>query len=168
MKSGRVSVPHRVGDLLVAAVPALAERMLVDELRRDWPTLVGPALARRSAPAALDHGVLEIRADNSPWLMELQMRAGELLDALTRRHGRSVVSLRFALGEVSVPAPAAASPARPAPRPALGAEDARDIERTTAALQDPALAGALRRLLIKDRLARRQRSSASVAEKDFS
>lgn len=168
MTSGRVSVPHRVGDLLVAAVPALAERMLVDELRREWPTLVGPALARRSAPAALDHGVLEIRADNSPWLMELQMRGGELLDALTRRHGRSVVSLRFALGEIPVPAPAPAPPARPAPRPALAAEDARDIEQATADLQDPALAGALRRLLIKDRLARRQRSSASKAEKDVS
>lgn len=168
MTSGRLSVPHRVGDLLVAAMPALAERMLVDELRRDWPTLVGAALARRSAPAALDHGVLEIRADNSPWLMELRMRAGELLEALTRRHGRSVVSLRFTLGEVPAPVPAAASPGRPASRPALTAEDARDIERATAALQDPALAGALRRLLIKDRLARRQRSSASAAEKDFS
>jgi hypothetical protein len=168
MNSGRVSVPHRVGDLLVAAVPALAERMLVHEIRRDWPTVVGTALARRSAPAALERGVLEIRADNSPWLMELQMRAVEMLDTLARRYGRSVVSLRFTLGAVPSPPSPSPSPTGPASTPALAVEDARDIERATAALQDPALAAALRRLLIKDRLARRQRSSAPAAEKDFS
>jgi hypothetical protein len=167
MKSARVSAPHRVGDLLTAAVPALAERMLADEIHREWEALVGPSLARRSRPGALDHGALEIRADNSPWLMELQMRAGEILEALTRRHGRSVLSLRFVLGAVPAPPPPAAKP-RSGAAAQLSADDAREIERVTAALGDPALAAALRRLLTKDRLARRQRSAASTAEKDLS
>jgi predicted nucleic acid-binding Zn ribbon protein len=98
MTSARVSTPHRVGDLLVAAVPALAERMLAVEISRQWEALVGPALARRSRPGALERGILEIRADNSPCLMELEMRGGEILEAITRRHGRSVLSLRFVLG----------------------------------------------------------------------
>jgi hypothetical protein len=167
MKSARVSAPHRVGDLLTAAVPALAERMLADEIQREWEALVGPSLARRSRPGALERGALEIRADNSSWLMELQMRAGEILEALARRHGRSVLSLRFVLGAVPPP-PSGATKPRSGAAAQLSAEDARDIERVTAALGDPALVAALRRLLTKDRLARRQRSSASTAEKDFS
>ncbi len=167
MKSARVSSPHRVGDLLTAAVPALAERMLAGQIQREWEAIVGPALAQRSRPSALDRGVLEIRADNSPWLMELEMRGGEILGALARRYGRSVVSLRFVLGAVP---PAPAPPARrrsPAPL-RLSDEETHEIDRATSALGDPVLAGALRRLLTKDRLAHRQGSAAPTAEKDVS
>ena len=167
MKSARVSTPHRVGDLLTAAVPALAERMLASEIQQQWVALVGPALGQRSRPSALDRGVLEIRADNSPGLMELEMRGGEILEALARRHGRSVLSLRFVLGAVP---PAPARPmrrGRGAALPRLSEEEAHEIDRATSALADPVLAGALRRLLTKDRLAQRQRSAASAAEKDL-
>jgi hypothetical protein len=146
-------------------VPALAERMLADAIRRNWEATVGAELARRSRPAALDHGVLEIQANNSPWLMELQMRGGEILEALGRRYGRSVVSLRFALGAIPSPAPA------PAVRSAgavarLSPEETREIEAVTASLGDPSLIRALRRLITKDRLARRTQAPIPKAEKD--
>jgi hypothetical protein len=166
MKSARVSTPHRVGDLLTAAVPALAERMLAGEIQREWVALVGPALGQRSRPSALDRGVLEIRADNSPGLMELEMRGGEILEALARRHGRSVLSLRFVLGTVP-PAPAPPTRRRGAALPRLSEEETLEIDRATSALADPVLAGALRRLLTKDRLAQRQRSAVPAAEKDL-
>jgi hypothetical protein len=166
MKPARVSAPHRVGDLLTAAVPALAERMLADAIQREWEALVGPTLAQRSRPGSLDRGVLEIRADNSPWLMELEMRAGEILEVLTRRYGRSVLSLRFALGAVP-PAPAPSVRRRSPAAARLSEEESREIDRATSALGDPVLAGALRRLLTKDRLARRQRPAALTAEKDL-
>ena len=159
-------MPHRVGDLLTAAVPALAERMLADAIRRDWEATVGGDLARRSRPASLDHGVLEIKADNSPWLMELQMRGGEILEALGRRYGRSVVSLRFALG--AVPTPPAPVPARRPARAAerLSPEETREIEAVTASLGDPGLVRALRRLITKDRLSRRPQAPIPTLEKD--
>lgn len=160
-------MPHRVGDLLTAAVPALAERMLAAAIRRDWEGTVGAELARRSRPAALDHGVLEIQANNSPWLMELQMRGADILEALGRRYGRSVVSLRFALGTVPAPPPA---PAGRLPRTVarLSPEETREIEAVTASLGDPGLVRALRRLITKDRLARRPQASIPTAEKDQS
>lgn len=165
MKSARFTVPHRVGDLLTAAVPALAERMLADAIRRDWQRTVGAELGRRSRPASLEHGVLEIHADNSPWLMELQMRGEEVLEALSRRYGRSVVSLRFALGAVPAPAPAPAGrPARAVAR--LSPEETREIEAMTASLGDPSLVRALRRLMTTDRLARRSQVPIPRAEKD--
>jgi hypothetical protein len=156
MIPARVSAPHRVGDLLTAAVPALAERMLVGAIQRQWADIAGTALARRSWPAALD---------NSPWLAELQLRGGEILDVLRGRHGRSVLSLRFALGARPASPPAAA-PSGPVPAARLSPDDARAIEEALAGFDDPALASALRRLLTKDRLTRRQRPSPSPAEKD--
>jgi hypothetical protein len=97
--------------------------------------------------------------------MELQMRAGEILEALRRRYGRSVVSLRFALG--AMPAPVRVPASRPSRTVArLSAEETREIEASTASLGDPDLVRALRRLLTKDRLARRQPAPIPTAEKD--
>src|SRR4029453_16031993 len=153
MNPARVSTPHRVGDLLTAAVPALAERILVGDIQRQWADIVGSSLARRAWPAGLERGTLEIRADNSPWLAELQLRGGEILDALRRRHGRSVLSLRFALGARPAPSPATApswprpapgpSPPRP-PRPPAAGRDPSDraghggLRRSRARLGAPA------------------------------
>ena len=167
MKSARFTVPHRVGDLLTAAVPALAERMLATAIRRDWEATVGAELARRSRPASLDQGVLEIQASNSPWLMELQMRGGEILEALGRRYGRSVVSLRFALGAIRATPPASVDRS-PRPVARLSPEETREIETVTASLGDPGLVRALRRLITKDRLSRRPQTSIPTAEKDQS
>lgn len=147
--------PRRVGDLLTAAVPGLAERMVEGRIRSEWARAVGGELARRSQPGELRAGVLEVLADNSPWLQELHMRTDELLGALRARYGPAVTALRFSLGR-----PPAAKP--PAPRrrgeaPArLTEAESREIEALVAGLEDPDVAAALRRLLVKDRLARRQ------------
>ena len=114
------------------------------------------ALARRSEPGELVRGALEVRVDNSPWLQELSMRSPELLAALTARYGGAVRSIRVALGPRRPDAAApAAVPARRAAPPRLDPREAREVSALAATLPDPALARALRRLLTKDRLARR-------------
>src|SRR3972149_3307078 len=90
--------PVRVGNLLTAAVPALAERMLEEAIRREWGQTAGPEAARRSRPAALRQGTLEVSVDNSPWLQELTLRSAAIVAALRKRHGSAVTGVRFALG----------------------------------------------------------------------
>lgn len=154
---GRTS-PKRVADILPAAFPALSERLIEVALRRDWATALPAGLGRRSQPGDLRNGTLEVRVDNSPWLHELSMRAEELLAALGARYGGAVRDLRFRLA-----APSRDDRARPvetgretppAP-PRLTREELREVDATAAPLRDPQIARALRRLLIKDRLARR-------------
>lgn len=163
----RPSAPQRVSDLLTRAVPALAEHMLEETIRREWAAVAGPELARRSRPGTLDRGgALEVYADNSPWLTELTMRSGDLLARLRERYGPSVASLRFSLGAVSprsggVRLRRRAGTAKPA---TLGADEAREIEATVAPVSDPEIAAALRRLMTKDRLARRQRGAAGAQD----
>ena len=90
----------RVGDVLVAALPELADRMLEETIRKEWRLTAGEELARRSRPAELRAGTLTVVVDNSPWLQELTMRSELLLRALRARYGTAVGALRFALGEV--------------------------------------------------------------------
>jgi len=157
MSGFRSSSPHRVADLLAAAVPGLSERLLEVTIRREWSQVVPASLARRSEPGELVRGALEVRVDNSPWLQELSMRSSELLALLTARYGPAIRSVRVALGprRADSPAPAAAAPRRAAP-PRLAAHEMRELNALAATLPDPAIARALRRLLTKDRLARRR------------
>ena len=123
--------PVRVGTLLTAAVPALAERMLEDAVRREWAQTAGPETARRSRPGALRQGTLDVSVDNSPWLQELTLRSAAILAALRKRHGPAVTGIRFALGRRQGDGPGAEGPARAgteAPERRLNAEEARIVD----------------------------------------
>lgn len=158
--------PVRVGNLLTAAVPALAERMLEQAVRREWTETVGPEAARRTRPGAFRQGTLEVSVDNSPWLQELTLRSSAIVAALRKRHGSAVTGVRFALG--SGPGDADATVIRPregtaAPR-RLSAEESRLVDAAAARLPDPALASSLKRLLTKDLLARGGRRVPAASE----
>ena len=152
-------MPRAIGDLLVAAVPTLGDRLLEQRIRRAWPSLVGPDGARRTQPQALAHGCLSVRVDNSPWLHELTLRT----DELTRRvHERfpEVQALRFVLGalEQAEAAPTAREP-RASPVPLDDAARAA-IDEATRPIHDPTLAAAARRLLTKAWRFPRERGTA--------
>lgn len=159
--------PVRVGNLLTAAVPALAERMLEEAIRREWAQTAGPEAARRSRPGALRQGTLEVGVDNSPWLQELTLRSAAILAALRKRHGSAVIGIRFALGSRRGDAEVAAGPARAAttvPERRLTAEEARIVDAAAGLVPDPALASSLKRLLTKDLLARGERPVPAASE----
>lgn len=138
--------PRPVGDLLVTAIPQLAERLVEHRLRRAWPSVVGHEVARRAQPLALSGGCLHVVVDNSPWLHELTLRGAELTDRL-RRHSAAVRSVRFTLGRL--PEREAQAPAPLATLPPLTPADVAEIDAATAAIKDDGLAAAARRLLAK-------------------
>ena len=159
--------PVRVGSLLTAAVPALAERMLEDAIRREWAQTAGAEAARRSRPGGLRQGTLDVNVDNSPWLQELTLRSAAILAGLRKRHGSAITGVRFALGGSRGDAAAAAGPARAGaevPRRRLTAEESRIVDAAAGQLQDLALASSLKRLLTKDLLARGERHVPAASE----
>lgn len=162
--------PIRVGNLLTAAYPKLAERLLEARIRREWRQLVGPEIARRCQPGELRDGTLELTVDNSPWLQELGLRAAELLSRLSRRYGADAVrSLRLSLGTPRVEpvesnghprhrrGSGGSSEARPTAK-AITAEETRNIEAAVALIPDPELRVSARRLLEKAWVAARERT----------
>lgn len=163
MVSAKSSRPVRVSEMLATAVPGLGDRMVEHQIRTGWADAVGAEIARRCRPGALDAGVLHVIADNSPWLHELTLRSDELLAALRARYGGAVKSLRVSLGSVP-PSRTAPLPTRTPPCPPLNVEEQRALERMTAGI-DPAVAASLRRLMARDRLARRDHRTASAARR---
>ena len=164
---GPVRSPVRVGHILTAAVPALAERMLEETIRREWSQTVGPEAARRSRPGMLRQGTLDVKVDNSPWLQELTLRSAAIIAALETRHGGAVTAVRFALGACPDKVGTAAVPAREgsAARRRLNAEESRLVDAAADRLPDPGLASSLRRLLTKDLLARGDRRPVAPSER---
>ena len=142
MKSG---APRRVGELLVSAMPQLQDRLLVQQLRAEWPALVGHEVARRTQPQALANGCLQVTVDNSPWLHEMTLRAPDVA-ARVGAQFPAVRSIRFSLGlpPAEEPPPAA----RPAPV-TLVDDDRRAIDAAAAAISDRDLAASARRLLTR-------------------
>jgi len=159
--------PVRVGNLLTAAVPALADRMLEEAIRREWAHTASPEAARRSRPGALRQGILEVTVDNSPWLQELTLRSADIVAALRKRHGSAVIGVRFTLGSGRGDADVAARPASTGTeglKRCLTVEETRLVDATAGQVPDPALASSLKRLLTKDLLARSERPARAASE----
>ena len=158
--------PVRVGNLLTRAVPALAERLLEEAIRREWAQTVGADAARRSRPLTLRQGTLQVSVDNSPWLQELTLRGAAIAAALHERHGSAVDGVRFVLATAALGAPAPEPPhsRTPAPSRQLSAEEALQVDDAARRLADPGLAASFRRLLTKDLLARGERRSSAASE----
>jgi hypothetical protein len=145
----RVSAPIAVANILPAAVPQLADRLVEHAIRREWRSLVGPEIARRAEPRTLAGGCLQIIVDNSPWCQEITLRAPDIVAALARRFGPSVVrSVRATVAALEPDRPSEPRPDTPA---TAGVSEAamRAIEEALAPLTDDELARSVRRLLVK-------------------
>jgi hypothetical protein len=140
-----------VSDFLPDAIPGLHDRLLEDRIRRAWPALVGPEIARRARPERLVGDCLHVTVDNSPWLHELTLRATEIGERVARRFA-AVSSVRFGLGRLPSEAPPPGTPAAPRPRP-LDPEEVRAIDEAVSAIPDPALRATARRVLTTARRA---------------
>ena len=157
--------PVRVGDLLTQAVPALAERLFVATICKEWAQIIGPEAARRSRPIALRQSVLEVSVDNSPWLHELTLRGASIANRLQKRHAGAVSAVRFVLGSNVAGAPTAPVRSRfDAASRQLSAEEARQVDDAARRLADHGLAASFTRLLTKDLLARGERRVSAASE----
>ena len=134
-----------MADVLLSAVPQLADRLPEYHLRKAWAALVGPDMARRAHPRSLANGCLNVVVDNSPWLHELTLRAAELTERLGA-YTPAVRSLRFTLGTLETE-PRSRPERRERRATALTDADRRDIDEAASAISDPALADVARRLL---------------------
>src|SRR5258705_4312333 len=101
--ANRSPSPVRVGDVLLAALPALQERLLAERIRLGWRAAVGADLSRRSRPGELKAGTLTIIVDNSPRLQQLSIRSAEGLSP-----GRSRLGPAGPAVPLSLPGPAPA------------------------------------------------------------
>src|SRR5687767_835684 len=102
----KTPAPRAVGELLLGALPQIADRMTHLRIQRSWAAVVGRDIARRSRPDSFIGGTLRVVVDNSPWLHEMTLRAPELAATLQKRFPE-VHALKVTLGSLETD-PAAA------------------------------------------------------------
>lgn len=76
----RSDEPQALASVLDAlgAERTLGAGLLLGTLGRSWDSVVGDRLAEESAPAALEDGVLLVRASSSAWAAQIRFLAGEI------------------------------------------------------------------------------------------
>lgn len=106
------------------------------QLMAEWESLVGPGLAARTTPRALDRGTLTI-ACAGPVAMELTMLGPQVMARINAGLGRPAVQrLRFIQ----------AATARPVPRPVAVPEQPTPADARLAAMPEGPLRDALAKL----------------------
>ena len=111
--------PRSIGALLPAVTrPAFRSRSAAGaQIMADWVAIVGPALARISAPRQLNRGTLTL-ACAGPVALELQHLSGQLAERINAHYGRVIVEqLRFIQAAAPIADPAAARARRAPPQP---------------------------------------------------
>ncbi len=107
---------------------------------RDWRSAVGPRIAARARPVAIERGALIVRVATSVWANELSLLAPELLKRLNE-YGLAVDALRFRVGALDLEdRPPERRRFRRVPAPAaLGA----DLQASIAGISDDDLRAAI-------------------------
>jgi len=85
-RPARTDEPQALGAVLdgLGAEPRLASGLLLGSLGRRWNAVVGDRLAEESAPAALEGGVLLVRASSAAWAAQIKFLAKEIQEASNR------------------------------------------------------------------------------------
>jgi predicted nucleic acid-binding Zn ribbon protein len=77
-----------IGEALSQYLARRGLKARVDQARvlDDWPELVGPQIARVTAPEGIsEDGMLFVRVATAPWMQELQMQSPAILRQLALR-----------------------------------------------------------------------------------
>lgn len=122
-----LEAPELIEDLLDRAGENRFAKKRAPIPRREWRAAVGPRIADRAQPMAIERGVLIVKVTTSVWANELQMLAPELLARL-RVRGFSIDSLRFRTGPLDLPdRPPERRIARKVPTPAVLEPELRSV-----------------------------------------
>jgi len=100
---GRGKQPTAVGEALRSylAKSGLATRLAHARVIPDWPGLVGPQIARVTAPESVTpDGTLFVRVATSAWMTELQLMGPQIMAAInTGRGAGRIKSIRWLLSQ---------------------------------------------------------------------
>ena len=126
---------ERVGRVdLASAVFGGGGARTIALLKAAWPHAVGPALARRTEPIALEGTTLRVRVPDQGWMRVLHRMQPQILARLGAiAGGLAPRRLGFVEGPVDRPT----SPPGPAPAATTGAELPASVTAQAAAIDDP-------------------------------
>jgi len=126
--------PGPVAAILRMALPKGAEEKLaVPGLRKEWESIVGPVLGKKTMPDDLEKGVLLVKAETSSSAKALSMRAASVARAASKTAGIPVSSIRVVVGRT---APEISAGMRTRRKPARIIPAKEDVEQAFAGIKE--------------------------------
>ena len=127
------------------------------KLKKDWPAIAGPQLARVSRPVRFRWGELLVSVKDAMWLQQMSFFQADLRDNIGTVVGDAKVTrLRFVLAYASDAPSEASSPTGKRGEPqALTADEESMVQSGTAGISNPGLREAAGRAWRKDLLSKR-------------
>ncbi|HSM06536.1 MAG TPA: DUF721 domain-containing protein [Longimicrobiales bacterium] len=95
----RDSEPERVQDVLEEFLESVgvAGDLERQSVLQEWPERVGEVIARVTRARSVAEATLVVEVRSSPWLMELNMMKGEILERINRGRDTPVEKLVFVM-----------------------------------------------------------------------
>jgi hypothetical protein len=77
----------KVGEVLPGVMKSLGldRKLRESEIAREWSSIVGEAVARRSRPGGLKGRTMLVLAENNAWMQEIRFHQGEILARVRER-----------------------------------------------------------------------------------
>ena len=139
--------PVSVGEILAGMELFCKERVeRFENIRRLWPSVVGPARARNSAPFDLRGNILLVAARTPHAAQQISQMKGNIQRALKARWGLDIEEVRVTVGPPPLRASAASGPPRRRPVLKLDEEEVRAFREACPPDLDEEVAWALARL----------------------
>lgn len=96
---------RKVGQMLS---PALGREEVMRASRafkvlREWPQIVGEAMAQRSFPDRFDRGTVWVAVEGSAWAQELRMQKDQIIQKLEEKAGETGLFLNLRFGVRPLP-----------------------------------------------------------------
>lgn len=119
-----------------------------------WEKAVGPVIARHAQPQAVRGKKLTLVVDSPAWMQQLSLLKPEIMEKVNSTLGKKTINdITLRLGEVESQA---APPEEPPVRSVLNQEEREKIEDYVRGISDPDTREAVRRVIEKDFLSRKQ------------
>jgi len=141
-----------LGSLLKAR--GMLARLSEYRILGQWEKTVGPVVASHARPRTVRAGRLYLTVDSPAWMQQLSLLKPEIIEKVNQGLGRQAIKdLALDLGEIG---PVGKQARSSRPRGELGPEERGKIEAYLAEVRDPEVKEALRRLIEKDFLRKKE------------
>jgi predicted nucleic acid-binding Zn ribbon protein len=152
MKKKLDRLSYTLGSMLKAR--GLGSRLSEYRVFGLWEKTVGPVIARHAQPQAVRGKKLTLVVDSPAWMQQLSLLKPEIMEKVNSILGKKTINdITLRLGEVESQA---APPEEPPVRSVLNQDERGKIEDYVRGISDPDTREAVRRVIEKDFLSRKQ------------
>jgi len=117
----------------------LEKEMLLYQLKKSWPELVGATLATHTTPEKLKFKTLTLLVDGPTWMHELSFLKRDMIQKINKRLGKDrVKTLQLKVGPTSPKDVPAQAPRKTSDKP-LSTQARAVLQEALASVEDPPL-----------------------------